>query len=350
MENLKTTIHNVASEIDGISSIATLDNIKIQYLGKNGVLTQHMKQLANLSPEEKKTQGKELNIIKSELMQKINSKYQQIKEDEVNEKLKSQTIDVTLPAREKKHGSIHPISQMINEVIEVFGSMGFSLKSGPEIEEDFYNFSALNIPDHHPARDMHDTFYMKSDEDNCNLDELKLLRTHTSNVEIRHMQSSKPPFKIIAPGRVYRCDSDMTHSPMFHQVEGLYIDKDIDMGHLKGCLYEFIKTIFKGHTIDMRFRPSYFPFTEPSGEIDISINGSGWLEVLGCGMTHPNVLKNVKVNPDEYQGFAFGIGVERFAMLKYGIKDLRKFFEGDIRFSKQHGFDFYNIPKLLWGN
>ena len=268
----------------------------------------------------------------------------------IDARLIEEKIDVTLPARPETQGAIHPISQTIDEVISIFGEMGFRVAEGPDIEEDWYNFTALNIPLDHPARQEHDTFYLNAERDGQRM----VLRTHTSPVQIRTMQVQEPPIRIIVPGRTYRCDHDATHSPMFHQVEGLHIDKGINMGHLKGCLNYFIKEFFEVDKIKMRFRPSHFPFTEPSAEVDIGYRieknkiiigeGDKWLEVLGCGMVHPNVLKNCKVDPKIYQGFAFGIGIDRLAMLKYGINDLRSFFECDYRWLNHYGFDPLDVP------
>lgn len=345
MKELKSNLSSIISELKSSTNLDFIESIRIQYLGKKGTLVQEMQKLGNLSPDERKEVGQELNILKTELVQAIADRESELKESEINAKLLSDYLDVTLPARETERGSIHPISRVISEVTEIFANMGFSLEHGPEVETEHYNFTALNIPEHHPAREMHDTFYMRASEG----EETRLLRTHTSNVQIRSMSQAKPPFKFISIGRVYRNDYDMTHSPMFHQIEGVYIDKKIDMRHLKGCLKEFLQLYFNNINIEMRLRPSFFPFTEPSAEVDISINGSKWLEILGCGMVHPNVLKNIGVNPKEYQGFAFGMGIERIAMLKYGIKDLRTFFDCDIRWLKNHSCGFYNIPKLIWG-
>ena len=303
--------------------------------------------MAAKSDVDKKNFASELNILKNNLQSIINRKLENIKIEEVNKKLKNEKIDVTLPERSFSIGRIHPVSQVIDEISSIFSEIGFSVEEGPDVENEYNNFTALNTPEHHPARDMHDTFY---------LDENKkiLLRTHTSPVQIRTMINGKPPFKIIAPGRTYRCDSDQTHSPMFHQLEGLHIDKNITMGHLKGCLNYFIKEFFEVDKIKMRFRPSHFPFTEPSAEVDIGYEikngkilvgeGNKWLEILGCGMVHPNVLKNAKVDPKKFQGYAFGIGIDRLAMLKYGINDLRSFFECDYRWLNYYGFDPLDVP------
>mgnify|MGYP001273896647 CR=1 FL=1 len=294
----------------------------------------------------------ELNSIKDELQIAISNKIQDIEIKEINSKLQNEKIDVTLPERSFSQGKIHPVSQVIDEISSIFSEIGFNVEEGPDVENEYNNFTALNTPDNHPARDMHDTFYLDNNKE-------YLLRTHTSPVQVRTMLKGKPPFKIIAPGRTYRSDSDQTHSPMFHQVEGLHIDKNINMGHLKGCLNYFIKEFFEVNKIKMRFRPSHFPFTEPSAEVDIGYKikdgkiiigeGDKWLEILGCGMVHPNVLKNVKVDPSKYQGYAFGIGIDRLAMLKYGINDLRSFFETDYRWLNHFGFDPLDVPSSYRG-
>ncbi len=298
-----------------------LVNIKSYYLGKNGIVTNEFTKLKSVEISEKKELGKTLNILKNEIQKLINKKSSSLnnKNDE-NIKL----IDVTLPGKDISFGSRHPITITINNIIDILSNYGFTSVDGLEIEDEFHNFEALNISDNHPARDMHDTFYVSED---------KLLRTHTSSVQIRSMLSSEPPLKIMTPGKVYRCDSDPTHSPMFHQIEGLHIDENINFGHLKGTLINFIKEFF-GKEMEIRFRPSYFPFTEPSAELDIKFNGK-WLEVLGCGMVHPNVLANVDIDNKKYTGFAFGLGIERLAMLKYSITDLRMFYENDISFLSQ---------------
>ncbi|MDB9820778.1 phenylalanine--tRNA ligase subunit alpha [Candidatus Pelagibacter sp.] len=324
-----------------------VNQIKTDLFGKNGLISSQFKQLGKVAEEEKKFFASNLNSLKDELQNLITTKINNIEINEINKKLQKEKIDITLPERPFVQGKIHPVSQVIDEISSIFSEIGFSIEEGPDIENEYNNFTALNTPDYHPARDMHDTFY---------LDEKKelLLRTHTSPVQIRTMLNDNPPFRIIAPGRTYRSDSDQTHTPMFHQVEGLHIDKDINMGHLKGCLNYFIKEFFEVDKIKMRFRPSHFPFTEPSAEVDIGYEikdgkliigeGDKWLEVLGCGMVHPNVLKNVKVNPDEFQGYAFGIGIDRLAMLKYGINDLRAFFDCDYRWLNHFGFDPIDVP------
>jgi phenylalanyl-tRNA synthetase alpha chain len=328
-------------EASQVKNLKELENLRVKFLGKQGLLTAEMKKLSNVSDEVRKTLGVELNTIKQDILNLIDNKQAILEKIELEARFKSEKLDLTIPARPKKLGSIHPITQCMEELVAVFSQFGLSLRTGPNIETDWFNFTALNIDENHPARQMHDTFYLHSGH---------LLRTHTSPIQIRAMQNESLPYRFIAPGRTYRSDSDMTHTPMFHQIEGLVIDKDIHMGHLKFVITEFIKAFFEAPNIEVRFRPSFFPFTEPSLEVDIRRNGSeSWLEVLGCGMVHPRVLKNVDINPDEYQGFAFGLGVERFAMLKYGIKDLRQVFEGDIRWLKHYNFASLDIPSLTGG-
>jgi phenylalanyl-tRNA synthetase alpha chain len=316
--------------------LMALDAIRVEYLGKKGRLTDILKGLATLSAEEKPKMGQLINEVKREVSDLIESKMMLLKEHQLEQKLASERIDVTLPGRAKHSGSIHPVTQVKQFIYDYFGRLGFETVTGPEIETEFYNFEALNIPSTHPARAMHDTFYFGDG---------RLLRTHTSPVQIRTMEQSAPPFRLIAPGRVYRCDSDMTHTPMFHQVEGLMIDKQATLAGLKGLLKDFF-TAFFNRSLEVRFRPSYFPFTEPSAEVDIqctqcsgsgcrSCKFTGWLEVLGCGMVHPNVLNAVGISPQDYQGFAFGMGIDRLAMLYFGIDDLRTMFEGDLNFLRQ---------------
>ena len=335
------------AKIDSVKTKDDLQNIKTEFFGKNGQITLQFKTLGSLDPEKRKKFANNLNKIKEDLTSQLEQKNIEIETSEINEKLKNEKVDVTLPFRPYRQGKIHPVSQVIDEISSIFSEIGFSVAEGPDVESEYNNFTALNTPEDHPARDMHDTFYL---EENKKL----LLRTHTSPVQIRTMISSKPPYKIIVPGRTYRCDSDQTHAPMFHQLEGLHIDKGITMGHLKGCLNYFIKEFFEVKNVKMRFRPSHFPFTEPSAEVDIGYkidkgkivigDGDKWLEVLGCGMVHPNVLRNVKVDTKKYQGFAFGIGIDRLAMLKYGINDLRAFFEADYRWLSHFGFDPLDVP------
>ena len=340
MLNISLIIGELKNELQNCKDLDSVDQIRIKYLGKNGLITQHLQNLTSLPHEARKAHGQTLNSLKVQASLLVQEKHDHIALQILNQKLLTETIDISLPPRESSRGSIHPISHVIKEMLMIFNNMGFSLEEGPEIEDEYHNFTALNVPEHHPARDMHDTFYMSPIKGK---NELKhLLRTHTSNVQIRSMMNKRPPFKFISFGRVYRCDSDATHSPMFHQLEGVYIDKNVNMTHLKGCLQQFLDTFFCEQDIKIRMRPSFFPFTEPSAEIDISINNSEWLEVLGCGMIHENVLKEININPQEFQGFAFGIGIDRFTMLKYGIKDLRTFFEGDLRWSNKYGFNFYD--------
>jgi len=328
-------------------SLSEINEIKTNLFGKNGLISLQFKKIGSISENEKKKFASDLNLIKDELQDLINSKINEIQSEEISKKLEKEKVDITLPERTFVRGKIHPVSQTIDEISSIFSEIGFSVEEGPDVENEYNNFTALNTPNNHPARDMHDTFYLDEKKE-------KLLRTHTSPVQIRTMLKDKPPFKIIAPGRTYRSDSDQTHSPMFHQVEGLYIDKDINMGHLKGCLNYFIKEFFEVKKIKMRFRPSHFPFTEPSAEVDIGYEikdgkivigeGDKWLEILGCGMVHPNVLKNVKVDTTRFQGYAFGIGIDRLAMLKYGINDLRAFFDCDYRWLNHFGFDPLDVP------
>ena len=347
MSDLKKIKEEFLSKLKSKLNLPEVNQIKTDLFGKNGLITNQFKKIGSITESERKNYASELNLIKDELMNLINLKISEVEIAEVNQKLQKEKIDVTLPERPISTGKIHPVSQTIDEISSIFSEIGFSIEEGPDVENEYNNFTALNTPDHHPARDMHDTFYLDEKKQ-------KLLRTHTSPVQIRTMLNDKPPFKIIAPGRTYRSDSDQTHAPMFHQVEGLHIDKDINMGHLKGCLNYFIKEFFEVDKIKMRFRPSHFPFTEPSAEVDIGYKiedgkivigeGDKWLEILGCGMVHPNVLKNVKVDTDKYQGYAFGIGIDRLAMLKYGINDLRAFFECDYRWLNHFGFDPLDVP------
>jgi phenylalanyl-tRNA synthetase alpha chain len=326
-------------------NLQDLGEVKIQFLGKSGLINLEMRKLGQLSHEEKKEFGQRINSIKQVIETIIEDRYTVLSEEALNSKLAVENIDLTIPVRSRLKGSIHPITQCMEELVQIFSKYGFEIKNGPDIEDDWYNFTALNISENHPARQMHDTFYMKNTGKGN-----KLLRTQTSPIQIRTMQNGSPPFRFIAPGRTYRSDSDMTHTPMFHQIEGLVIDKAINMGHLKYIIIDFIKMFFEQSNIQVQFRPSFFPFTEPSAEVDIKMNESDkWLEVLGCGMVHPNVLRNVGISPEEYQGFAFGLGVERFAMLKYGIRDLRNMFEGDMRWHNHYNFAALDIPTLAGG-
>ena len=337
MKNLEEIIAEATSLMDSIDDPNELENVKARYLGKSGVLTELLKSLGKLSAEERPAMGSRINEAKNILEATLKNRRNAIQERELSAKLAEEALDITLPGRGIGKGGLHPVTQTLSRIEALFHSVGFSVASGPEIETDFYNFTALNIPENHPARAMHDTFYV----DNGNL-----LRTHTSPVQIHYMQNNEPPIKVIAPGRVYRCDSDVTHTPMFHQVEGLWIDENANFSALKGILADFMANFFEREDLPVRFRPSFFPFTEPSAEMDIGCvicdgkgcrvcSHTGWLEVLGCGMVHPNVLKHVDLDSEQYTGFAFGLGVERLTMLRYGVNDLRLFFENDLRFLKQ---------------
>ncbi len=347
MSDLKKIKDEFLLKLKGKLNLSEINEIKSNLFGKNGLISSQFKRIGSIGERERKKFASDLNVIKDELQDLINLKINEIQNAEINEKLEKEKIDVTLPERVFTRGKIHPVSQTIDEISSIFSEIGFSVEEGPDVENEYNNFTALNTPENHPARDMHDTFYLDEKKE-------RMLRTHTSPVQIRTMLKDKPPFKIIAPGRTYRSDSDQTHAPMFHQVEGLHIDKDINMGDLKGCLNYFIKEFFEVKKIKMRFRPSHFPFTEPSAEVDIGYEikdgkivigeGDQWLEILGCGMVHPNVLKNVKVDPIKFQGYAFGIGIDRLAMLKYGINDLRAFFDCDYRWLNHFGFDPLDVP------
>lgn len=346
MDNLNQILESAQSSIESTQTLSGLQQIRIEFLGKKSLLNQEMKKLASLEQNDRKKLGETVNLLKEQISNLLQAKQTILEEFELNKQFAEEKTDLTIPARQYKKGSIHPITQATEELIQIFAKFGLTIKDGPTIENDWYNFTALNFYEDHPARQMHDTFYLKAKEGADTL----LLRTHTSPIQIRTMQNDKPPFRFIAPGRTYRSDSDITHTPMFHQIEGLVIDENINMGHLKYLITEFIKDFFEQTNIAVRFRPSFFPFTEPSAEVDIKMPDSDkWLEVLGCGMVHPNVLKNVKIDSEHYQGFAFGLGVERFAMLKYGIKDLRQFFEGDIRWLKHYNFSAFDIPTLAGG-
>ena len=312
------------SEIDSATDLKQLDQIRVNYLGKKGQLTQLLKQLGKLPAEERPQAGQVINLAKVAVQNAIETRKIALEDERLNEQIKQGRIDVTLPGRGGKRAGLHPITLTLQRIESLFQQIGFEVVEGPEVEDDYHNFEALNIPAHHPARAMHDTFYFPDG---------RLLRTHTSSVQIRIMQNDEPPFRFIAPGRVYRCDSDMTHTPMFHQVEGLIIDESVTFAELKGLLIDFLEIFFE-KDLKTRFRPSYFPFTEPSAEVDI-MGERGWLEILGCGMVHPNVLKNVGIDPEKYTGLAFGLGVERLAMLYYGVDDLRLFFDNDLRFLEQ---------------
>jgi phenylalanyl-tRNA synthetase alpha chain len=335
----------------------SLEAVRVGALGKSGSVSALLKTLGAMSPDERKTRGAAINQIKDRVTAAIAERREALKHAALNARLNTETVDVTLPVREAPNeaGRVHPISQVIDELTAIFADMGFAVAEGPDIETDSNNFTKLNFPEGHPAREMHDTFYFNPKPDGSRL----LLRTHTSPVQIRTMEAQKPPIRVIIPGRTYRSDSDQTHTPMFHQVEGLVIDKSAHLGHLKWILEEFCKAFFEVDQVKMRFRPSFFPFTEPSLEVDIQCKrdkgeirfgeGNDWLEILGCGMVHPNVLRNCGVDPNEYQGFAWGMGIDRIAMLKYGMPDLRQFFEADVRWLAHYGFRPLDFPTLAGG-
>jgi phenylalanyl-tRNA synthetase alpha chain len=337
MENLDHLKEEALAKVAASTELQDLETLRVNYLGKKGEITALLKTLGKLSAEERPKAGALINEVKAEVADCINAKKEALESQALAEQLAAERIDITLPGRQQNVGSLHPVTKTIERITDFFTSLGFRSVEGPEIEDDYHNFEALNIPSHHPARAMHDTFYIN---DNT------VLRTHTSPVQVRTMESEKPPMRIICPGRVYRCDSDLTHTPMFHQVEGLLIDKDISFADLKGVIESFLAVFFEKEDLAVRFRPSYFPFTEPSAEVDIACvmcdgqgcrvcSHTGWLEILGCGMVHPNVLTYSNIDPEEYTGFAFGLGVERMAMLRYGVNDLRLFFENDLRFLGQ---------------
>ncbi|MDC0663803.1 phenylalanine--tRNA ligase subunit alpha [Marinobacter sp. SS21] len=330
MENLEQLVQGGLAAVEQADGLQALDQIRVDYLGKKGVLTQQLKSLGKLSPEERPAAGQKINDAKVQVQQAINARRDALEQAALDTKLASESIDVTLPGRGQDLGGLHPVTRTLQRIEQFFARAGYTVEQGPEIEDDYHNFEALNIPGHHPARAMHDTFYFNPGT---------LLRTHTSPVQIRTMEDGKPPFRMICPGRVYRCDSDMTHTPMFHQVEGLLVEKDVSFADLKSTVEEFLRVFFE-KDLAVRFRPSYFPFTEPSAEVDIEWgreeDGSiKWLEVMGCGMVHPKVFEYCGIDPEEYRGFAFGLGVERLAMLRYGVNDLRMFFENDLRFLRQ---------------
>ncbi len=355
MTELAELESQLVSAVEAAGDEATLDTVRVSALGKKGAISERMKTLGAMSPDERKQAGQALNAIKDKVAAAIASRSASLKEAALEARLATEFVDVTLPARPEMQGSVHPVSQVWEEITQIFGDMGFAVAEGPHIETDWYNFGALNIPDDHPARQEHDTFYFNPKPDGSRM----VLRTHTSPVQIRTMQTSETPIRIIAPGRTFRCDSDQTHTPMFHQVEGLVLDDKTHLGHLKWCLEEFCKAFFEVDAVKMRFRASHFPFTEPSMEVDINCSwekghvkvgvGDSWLEILGSGMVHPNVIRAGGLDPDKVQGFAFGMGIDRLAMLKYGIPDLRAFFEADLRWLRHYGFRSLNVPTLAGG-
>ncbi|NAW66857.1 phenylalanine--tRNA ligase subunit alpha [Photobacterium halotolerans] len=325
MQHLEEIIANATAAIEQADSVAALDEVRVHYMGKKGELTLQLQSLGKLPPEERREAGQQINLAKQAVQQAIAARKDALQRAELEAKLAAETIDVTLPGRRIENGGLHPVTRTIERIESFFGELGFTVESGPEIEDGFHNFDALNIAKDHPARTDHDTFFFNPE---------LMLRTHTSGVQIRTMEASQPPLRFIAPGRVYRNDYDQTHTPMFHQVEGMLVDENVNFAQLKGILHDFLHNFFE-EDLEIRFRPSYFPFTEPSAEVDVRRKGGKWLEVLGCGMVHPNVLRAVNIDPEKYSGFAFGMGVERLTMLRYGVNDLRAFFENDLRFLKQ---------------
>ena len=351
-DQLRAEFINAISEAP---TLAELDALRIGVLGKKGRVSQLLGRLGDLVVEERQAAGQVFNTLKNELNSAIELRLAALEAEQLAKRIAGETIDITAPARSEAIGSVHPVSQVMDEVTEIFGGMGFSVAEGPDIETEHNNFTALNIPLDHPARQMHDTFYLPEKEGGERL----LLRTHTSPVQVRTMIEARPPHRIVVPGRTYRHDYDMTHTPMFHQIEGLVIEKSVHMGHLKGCLIDFARTFFEIKNLPLRFRPSYFPFTEPSAEVDIGCSvdggvrtigvGAEWMEILGCGMVNPQVLVNCGLDPSEWQGFAFGVGIDRIAMLKYGISDLRSFFESDLHWLRNYGFAAIDFPSLGQG-
>jgi len=357
MSALETLEAEVLTAVEAAGDEAALEAVRLSALGKKGSISALLATLGKMDPEERKTQGAAINALKDKVTEALGARKTILKEAALEARLVAETLDVTLPVRSSpaEAGRIHPITQVMDELAVIFAEMGFKIAEGPDIESDDYNFTRLNFPPDHPAREMHDTFFLAPDASG----EKKVLRTHTSPVQVRTMLKQEPPIRVICPGRTYRCDSDQTHTPMFHQVEGLVIDKQANFGHLKWILEEFCKAFFEVPDVKMRFRPSFFPFTEPSMEVDIQCSrkggeirfgeGEDWLEILGCGMVHPNVLRNCGLDPDVYQGFAWGMGIDRIAMLKYGMPDLRAFFEADVRWLTHYGFRPLDIPSLIGG-
>ncbi len=354
-EQISSLRDDITAQVSGAADLATLEEIRVATLGKKGSVSGLMKGLGRMSPDERKVMGPELNGLKTEVADMVAARKEILEEAALEARLKEERVDVTLPVFDHPTGSVHPISQVMDEIAEIFAGLGFDVAEGPDLETDFHNFTALNIPEEHPARQDHDTFYLKPDANG----DRKVLRTHTSPVQIRTMMEKEPPIRIIAPGRTYRSDSDATHTPMFHQVEGLVIDKDTHLGHLKGTLEAFIKAFFEVDAVTLRLRPSYFPFTEPSMEVDVQCSfeggtvkigdGNDWLEILGSGMVNTKVLEACNLDPTVYQGFAFGCGIDRLAMLKYGMSDLRAFFDADLRWLKHYGFKALDLPTIAGG-
>ena len=355
MKDLETLRLELTAAVKEAAQLDELEKIRVSALGKKGRITELMKGLGRIDADARKETGQALNALKNEIAEAIETRKRSLTDSELDARLAGEKVDITLPVRPESDGRVHPISQTLDEVIAILGEMGLRVMEGPDIEDDWHNFTALNIPPDHPARQQHDTFYLPGGGEGERL----VLRTHTSPVQIRTMMVTEPPIRIIVPGRTYRCDYDATHSPMFHQVEGLVVDETTHMGHLKGCLIEFCRAFFGVEDLPVRFRPSYFPFTEPSAEVDIGCtreggefrigHGDDWLEILGCGMVNPKVLENCNIDSAKYQGFAFGLGIERMAMLKYGIPDLRTFFESDLRWLRHYGFSALQVPSMVGG-
>ncbi len=357
MSDLDTLKTELLGAVAGAADEAAIEAVRVSALGKKGSVSELLKTLGAMSAEERQTRGAAINALKNEVTEAIAARKAELKEAAIAARLKAETVDVSLPVRSSpaERGRIHPISQIVDEITAIFGDMGFSIAEGPDVETDYYNFTALNFPEGHPAREMHDTFFFRPDEKG----ERKVLRTHTSPVQVRTMEAETPPIRIIIPGKTYRQDSDATHSPMFHQVEGLVVDRKANVANMRWVLEEFCKAFFEVPSVTMRFRPSFFPFTEPSFEVDIQCDRSGpsvkfgegkdWMEILGCGMVHPNVLRAGGLDPDEYQGFAWGMGLDRIAMLKYGMPDLRDFFNADVRWMTHYGFRPLDMPTLFGG-
>jgi phenylalanyl-tRNA synthetase alpha chain len=355
MSDTETIEREALGAIAEASDLAALDAVRVAELGKKGRISGLMKTLGKMSPDERKEMGPALNGLRNRVADAVEVRKAQLEEAELEKRLQTERIDMTLPPLATAQGKLHPVMQVFEEISSIFGDMGFSVAEGPDIEDDWHNFTALNFPEGHPARETHDTFFFNSQEGAPP----KVLRTHTSPVQVRVMESQKPPIRILVPGRVYRNDWDATHTPMFHQVEGLVIEKNIHMGHLKGCLIDFVRDFFEVDNVEARFRPHFFPFTEPSAEMDVKYTkvgdtieigaGDSWMEILGSGMVHPNVLRNCGIDPEEYQGFAFGMGVDRLAMLKYGMPDLRPYFEADAGWSRHYGFRPWASPSVSGG-
>jgi len=358
MSELDTLERNLMDAITAAADEPSIEAVRVGALGKKGSISDLLKTLGTMTPEERQTRGAAINALKTVVTEALTARKAALKDAAITERLARETVDISLPVRSSptERGRIHPISQIVDEITAIFADMGFAMAEGPDVETDYYNFTALNFPEGHPAREMHDTFFFQPDENG----ERKVLRTHTSPVQVRTMEAQKPPIRIIIPGKTYRQDSDATHSPMFHQVEGLVVDTKANVANLRWVLEEFCKTFFEVDNVTMRFRPSFFPFTEPSFEVDIQCDrssgpivkfgeGTDWMEILGCGMVHPNVLRSGGLDPDVYQGFAFGMGLDRIAMLKYGMPDLRNFFDADVRWMTHYGFRPLDMPTLFGG-